>query len=85
MVGVADAGGLRASGGNAVRFLRYAAVRAWVEVRWSAECFGYWIRPYDMLADARRWFWQPRQRCGWPAGMSQAAVADVEAAVRRRV
>ena len=24
----------------------------------------YWIRPYDDLADQRRWRWQPRQRCG---------------------
>ncbi len=25
----------------------------------------YVIRPYDMLADRRRWFWQARQKCGW--------------------
>lgn len=24
----------------------------------------YWVRPYDMLADRRRWFWQPRTPCG---------------------
>lgn len=23
----------------------------------------YWVRPYDMLADRRRWFWQARSRC----------------------
>lgn len=23
----------------------------------------YWFRPYDMLADRRRWRWQPAQRC----------------------
>lgn len=23
----------------------------------------YAIRPYDMLADRRRWFWQPRTPC----------------------
>ncbi len=44
-----------------IRLLRIV----WVEVRWWAESFGYWLRPYDMLADARRWRWQPRQRCGW--------------------
>lgn len=27
---------------------------------------GYWVRPYDMLADRRRWFWQKQQRCGLP-------------------
>jgi hypothetical protein len=36
----------------------------WAEARWLAETAGYWIRPYDMLADARRWRWQPAQRCG---------------------
>lgn len=34
---------------------------AWV--RWAATRVGYWLRPYDMLADSRRWCWQPRQRC----------------------
>lgn len=33
--------------------------------RWCVETVGYWVRPYDMLADARRWRWQPRHRCGW--------------------
>lgn len=31
---------------------------------WWLQTIGYWIRPYDMLADRRRWRWQPRQRCG---------------------
>jgi len=31
---------------------------------WVFQTAGYWIRPYDMIADRRRWFWQPRQRCG---------------------
>ena len=35
------------------------------EVRYAASSLGYWVRPYDMLADRRRWRWQPRQRCGW--------------------
>lgn len=34
---------------------------AWV--RWKVGSVGYAVRPYDMLADRRRWFWQPRQRC----------------------
>jgi hypothetical protein len=30
-----------------------------------AAKIGYAVRPYDMLADARRWRWQKPQRCGW--------------------
>lgn len=30
-------------------------------VWWQAA---YAVRPYDMLADRRRWFWQPRTPCG---------------------
>lgn len=33
-------------------------------VRAYAVWLGYIIRPYDMLADRRRWFWQKPQRCG---------------------
>lgn len=44
--------------------LRWLLRRAWVEVRYVAETAGYWLRPYDMLADRRRWCWQRRQRCG---------------------
>lgn len=43
-------------------------------IRWPLAAAGYRIRPYDMLADRRRWFWQPRQRCGLPP-------ADVDAIV----
>lgn len=45
----------------------------------------YWIRPYDLQADRRRWRWQPRQRCGtqvW-AELLDAAKADLAAAVLR--
>jgi hypothetical protein len=35
----------------------------WAEVVHAAISLGYAIRPYDMLADRRRWFWRPRQRC----------------------
>lgn len=38
------------------------------EVVWAARRVGYWVRPYDMLADARRWRWRPRQRCGFASG-----------------
>ncbi|HEY6117143.1 MAG TPA: hypothetical protein VI172_14420 [Candidatus Dormibacteraeota bacterium] len=34
-------------------------------LRWALQRAGYVVRPYDMLADRRRWFWQPQQRCGW--------------------
>lgn len=37
-------------------------VGAWTA--WLVVSVGYWIRPYDMLADARRWRWQPRAKCG---------------------
>lgn len=30
---------------------------------WAFHRVGYWVRPYDMLADRRRWFWQPQERC----------------------
>lgn len=39
------------------------------EVRHFATSVGYVIRPYDMLADRRRWWFQPRQRCGWSYGI----------------
>jgi hypothetical protein len=41
---------------NTIRWLWAEVVHAWATA-------GYWIRPYDMLADRRRWFWQPRTRC----------------------
>jgi hypothetical protein len=41
-----------------------SSAAAWAA--WAWHRVGYVLRPYDMLADRRRWFWQPRQRCGWP-------------------
>lgn len=35
----------------------------WAYLYWLVESAGYRLRPYDMLADRRRWFWQPRIRC----------------------
>lgn len=46
-------------------------------VRWR-----YWVRPYDFLADARRWRWQPRQRCGL-GGVSPEVRDALIAAVER--
>lgn len=40
----------------------------WAVACWAVQRVGYWVRPYDMLTDARRWFWQPRQRCGFARG-----------------
>jgi hypothetical protein len=37
--------------------------RSWVYLRWAVESIGYRIRPYDMVADRRRWCWQPRTPC----------------------
>ena len=42
--------------------LRYG----WALVVWAWTSVGYAIRPYDMLADRRRWRWRPAQRCGAP-------------------
>lgn len=35
---------------------------------WAFHRVGYIVRPYDMLADRRRWFWQPREPCQWSGG-----------------
>jgi hypothetical protein len=40
-------------------------IRAWYEVKSWGWWLSYTVRPYDMLADRRRWFWQPRTPCGW--------------------
>lgn len=41
------------------------AMRIVAEVTYAWTCVEYWVRPYDMLADARRWFWERPQRCGF--------------------
>jgi hypothetical protein len=46
----------------------YLLRRLWIDVRWLAETVGYWVRPYDTLADRRRWRWHPAQRCGFSNG-----------------
>lgn len=40
-----------------MRYLRLLCALAY----WSVVEVGYWVRPYDMLADRRRWRWQPAQ------------------------
>lgn len=53
----------------------------------------YWLRPFDVLADRRRWRWQPRQQCatvnctfkvsdGWSEPAMQAMAGLVEIANR---
>jgi hypothetical protein len=32
-------------------------------LRWTFIQLGYYVRPYDMSADRRRWFWQSAQQC----------------------
>lgn len=44
-------------------------------------CWGYHVRPYDMVADRRRWFWQKPTRCG--AALTRAQLAAIEAWVTR--
>lgn len=56
----------------------------WVLPKHLLESIGYWIRPYDMLADRRRWWWQPAQRCGLPP-MAPAARVEFMAAVEKMV
>lgn len=41
-------------------------MRAWA--MWAWYHISYLLRPYDMLADRRRWLWQPRQQCGFWGG-----------------
>jgi hypothetical protein len=36
-----------------------------IYLTWLAQRIGYVIRPYDMLADRRRWWFQERERCQW--------------------
>ena len=38
----------------------------------------YWVRPYDMLADRRRWFWQKATRCGGVLYIHQSEDGDAE-------
>lgn len=42
-----------------MRMLRLAWICA-ASYWWQAS---YAVRPYDMIADQRRWFWQPRTPC----------------------
>jgi hypothetical protein len=43
------------------RIVSYARLAWAVATQWS-----YVVRPYDELADRRRWPWQRPQRCGLP-------------------
>lgn len=36
----------------------------WLKSTWWQA--SYWIRPYDMIADRRRWRWQPAAPCALP-------------------
>lgn len=44
----------------------------------------YYPRPYDMLADRRRWFWQKPMRCGLPP-MPDDIRAELMAAIERHL
>lgn len=52
-------------------------IRRWF---WWAS---YTIRPYDMVADRRRWAWQKRARCGWPSSMTPDEITEAHDAIRR--
>lgn len=55
-----------------VAYVRFAVAY----VRWLVESVGYTIRPYDMLADRRRWRWQGRTRCGPPPWLLKDVPSD---------
>ena len=57
----------------------------WALVRHCGTWLGYVVRPYDAVADARRWRWQPPAPCGRviAAGMSPEARDRLEAALKR--
>jgi len=43
----------------------WLAVRlVYAHLAWAGRTAGYWVRPYDQLADRRRWRWQARHWCG---------------------
>ena len=46
-------------GWRAVYFVLYV----YAPIGWAVVRVGYMVRPYDMLADRRRWRWQPRAVC----------------------
>jgi hypothetical protein len=56
------------------RWARYLLTLGWIETRHAAVLAGYWLRPYDDLADARRWRWQRRHPCQHTDGLE--AVMD---------
>lgn len=72
---------------EAVWLALWAARLARVEARWAATRLGYVVRPYDPLADARRWWWRRAQPCGWLAlteEQREAFAADVDERMRQR-
>lgn len=38
-----------------------------ITIKWFLVMVGYKLRPYDVIADRRRWIWQRPTRCGWMA------------------
>lgn len=56
------------TGGWGGALMRYLFAVLAVEVRHAAVMVGYWFRPYDMVADRRRWRWQSRALCGYQLG-----------------
>lgn len=46
----------------------YQRLSPWRWLRWARVRLGYWVRPYDMIADRRYWRWQPATRCQFCGG-----------------
>lgn len=58
--------------------LRPGRSRVTIELRALAVALAYWLRPFDMLVDSRRWRWEKRTPCGrqmapeWRAAVTAA-------------
>lgn len=47
----------------------------WLKSTWWQ--LSYWLRPYDMLADARRWRWAVPTPCILPAAEAERLIARI--------
>lgn len=64
--------------------MKYLLAVLVAELRHRLIMLGYWIRPMDMMLDARRWRWQ-ESGCAASRRLWLAAGPDVHAAARALV
>jgi hypothetical protein len=55
---------------------------AWIN--WMAVRFGYWVRPYDPVLDARRWRWEP-SGCARQGPLRRALQAELDERFREQI